>query len=86
MNEQVEIHEIKNPEIPDIEKNIPIPPKDRESVTAKQLAELEINDSRLYRELTLRQVQAQAAYVRRKYARKFTIRDTGDGIRVWRVS
>ncbi|TFH41405.1 MAG: hypothetical protein E4H01_15040 [Lysobacterales bacterium] len=65
-----------------IDKNIPMPPKERTGRPSKfPFPDLELGDSFLleFRERTLKY------YWERKLARKFELRKTPEGLRVWRV-
>jgi hypothetical protein len=77
-----------------IDKEIPIPPKIKGSIKAKieEFKTMEINDSFLVdnpKNLPIpklrNQINSKMAYYGKQLNYKFTVRNTEEGLRVWRV-
>jgi len=69
----------------DIDKGVPLPVKVSPSKTVYPWDAMKINDSFLVSLDDLNRVSAAASKAGKRKGKRFTVRKTKDGIRVWRV-
>jgi len=71
---------------PKIEKSIPMQPQKRPQGTVYPWHDMKVNDSFLVPHAKRNAVYVAATDFGRRHGKKFTVRTTDEGIRVWRVS
>lgn len=69
-----------------IEKNVPMPPKMKESKWAKLIIDMELGDSIYFESVDMKKQIGALRIAGKKRGMKFAQRKQSEGIRVWRIA